>query len=172
MNIQVERYIKRSSKMSKTKLSDIVLTDERTAIDIIQHFSPTGLVLDPCMGEGAFYNNFPGEKDWCEITKGRDFLIYEKHADWIISNPPWSNMVPFLIKGLSICDNLVYYIPTEGIWTKARVNLTQEMGFGLKELYFPHPDLYKWGKTISACYWQRGYEGPTNIGRFRYDTDI
>ena len=38
---------------------DMVMTPEPSAIDVINHFSPTGKILDPCRGEGAFYNNFP-----------------------------------------------------------------------------------------------------------------
>ena len=33
---------------------DIVMTPDYLAKDIIQHFHPTGLILDPCRGEGAF----------------------------------------------------------------------------------------------------------------------
>ena len=47
-------------------------------------------VLEPFSGEGNFYNNFPNfvEKDWCEITDGRDYKDYDKEFDWVITNPP------------------------------------------------------------------------------------
>ena len=65
---------------------DIIMTPEPCAIDIISHFSPTGSILDPCRGEGAFYNNYPisCEKDWCELEEGKDFyknyiiIVFEK----------------------------------------------------------------------------------------------
>jgi hypothetical protein len=48
-------------------------------------------VLEPFRGEGNFYNNLPAfvEKDWCEITQGRDYIEYDKPIDWIVTNPPF-----------------------------------------------------------------------------------
>jgi hypothetical protein len=48
-------------------------------------------VLEPFKGEGAFYDQLPAfvEKDWCEITQGRDYKDYDKEFDWVISNPPF-----------------------------------------------------------------------------------
>ena len=37
---------------------DIVMTPVYLAKNIIEHFEPTGLILDPCRGEGAFYDNY------------------------------------------------------------------------------------------------------------------
>lgn len=48
-------------------------------------------VLEAFKGEGNFYNNLPDfvEKDWCEITQGRDYKDYDKEFDWCITNPPF-----------------------------------------------------------------------------------
>ena len=36
--------------------------------EIIEHYNPSGRILDPCRGEGAFYDNFnTDDKDWCEL---------------------------------------------------------------------------------------------------------
>jgi hypothetical protein len=52
-----------------TPEKDIVMTPEWLAIEIIDHFSPSGIILDPCRGEGAFYDNFNTEtKEWCELS--------------------------------------------------------------------------------------------------------
>ena len=62
-----------------TPEKDIVMTPEYLAKEIIEHFNPTGRILDPCRGEGAFYDNYPeGDHDWCELGEGRDFLQYQK----------------------------------------------------------------------------------------------
>ena len=91
-----------------TPEKDIVMTPEYLAKDIIEHFNPTGIVLDPCRGTGAFYDNFTGEKDWCELGEGKDFLQYASKVDWIITNPPWSKMQKFLEHGMKVSDNIVY----------------------------------------------------------------
>jgi len=48
-------------------------------------------VLEAFRGEGNFYNNLPDfvEKDWAEITEGRDYKDHTKPFDWIITNPPF-----------------------------------------------------------------------------------
>ena len=90
---------------------DLVMTPEYLAKDIINHYNPQGLILDPARGEGAFYDNidalYPHTKDWCELGEGRDFLTYDRKVDWIITNPPWSMMQQFLAHGMEIADNIV-----------------------------------------------------------------
>jgi hypothetical protein len=88
---------------------DIVMTPEWLAIDIINHFSPKGFMLDPCRGEGAFFNNYETDhKDWCELSEGKDFFLYTKKVDWIITNPPWSKMQKFLAHAMEISNNIVF----------------------------------------------------------------
>ena len=36
------------------------MTPEYLAKEIIEHFNPSGIILDPSRGTGAFYDNFPG----------------------------------------------------------------------------------------------------------------
>src|SRR5210317_1969574 len=100
---------------------DIVMTPPCLAIDIIQHFSPTGRILDPCRGEGAFYDNYPtANKDWCELSEGKDFFEYKEKVDWIITNPPWSKIRDFVEHGMTLSDNMVYLITINHFTTKRR----------------------------------------------------
>jgi len=39
--------------------SDIVYTPVSVAKQIVDFLNPEGLLLDPCRGDGAFFNNFP-----------------------------------------------------------------------------------------------------------------
>lgn len=59
-----------------------------------QYWQDGDLVLDPCRGDGRFYNNLPSNvsKDWCEISEGRDFYEYDRPVDWIIGNPPFAKV--------------------------------------------------------------------------------
>jgi len=59
--------------------SDVVYTPvifSKTIIDIIK---PSGTILEPCKGDGAFYNLLPSHSEYCEITEGKDFFNYNKN---------------------------------------------------------------------------------------------
>ena len=66
--------------MENLTANDVVYTPREIARQMIAFY--TGdlvreFVLDPCRGDGAFYDQYPNycQKEWCEITEGRDFLI-------------------------------------------------------------------------------------------------
>lgn len=152
---------------SNTPEKDLVMTPYALAFDILNHFSPTGSFLDPCKGEGAFYNQYDGsDKDWCELSEGKDFLAYQGYVDWIITNPPWSKMREFLVKGMEVADNVVYLTTINHYTTKRRMSDIRKMGFGLKEIYCvptppkPWPSL---GFQIAAVHIKKGYAGDTKI---------
>ena len=82
---------KLAEKVAKDK--NIVMTKPEMARYLISciDFVEGEKVLDPCLGEGAFYENLPQNviKDWCEINKGKDFMNYFEECDVVISNPPF-----------------------------------------------------------------------------------
>jgi hypothetical protein len=146
-----------------TPEKDIVMTPEWLAKEIIEHFNPSGVILDPCRGEGAFYDNFPGNNnEWCELGEGVDFLTYIKKVDWIITNPPWSKMQQFLAHGMKVADNIVYLTTINHYTTKKRIRDMRENNFAIKEIYCvctpksPWPQL---GFQLGAIHTQRGYSG-------------
>lgn len=152
---------------------DIVMTPEYLAKNIIEHYKPTGLILDPCRGEGAFYDNITGDKDWCELGEGKDFLEYSKKVDWIITNPPWSKMREFLAHGMKIADNIVYLTTINHYTTKRRIRDMREAGFGIKEFYCVNtPNSPTWpqiGFQLGAIHTKRGWSGPITMS---YETEI
>lgn len=148
------------------KSDDVVYTPRGLAKRIINHFKPHGLVLDPCMGDGAFYDQIENErKEWCEISKGVDFFEYNTACDWIISNPPYSIFRSFLQHSMELADNIVFLITVNHIWTKARIKDIRECGFGIKEIYccdtpsnFP-PSGFQYG----AVHFKRGWTGEIKL---------
>ena len=57
--------------------NDVVYTPLSLAKILINmaDIQPTDRVLDPCMGEGVFFDNLPEcRKDWCEISELKDFF--------------------------------------------------------------------------------------------------
>ena len=142
---------------------DIVMTPEYLAKEIIEHYNPSGRILDPCRGEGAFYDNFnTDDKDWCELAEDKDFLEYNEKVDWIITNPPWSKMQKFLVHGMKVADNIVYLTTTNHYTTKRRIRDMREAGFALKEIYNVPTPTKPWpqlGFQLAAVHTQRGYDG-------------
>ena len=142
---------------------DLVMTPDYLAVEIINHFAPTGVILDPSRGTGAFYDNFPGDNNvWCELGEGKDFLTYTDKVDWIITNPPWSKIQQFLLHGMEISDNIVYLTTINHYTTKRRIREMRQHNFAIKEIYCvptpknPWPQL---GFQLAAVHTQRGYTG-------------
>ena len=146
------------------------MTPEYLAKDIIQHYEPKGLILDPCRGTGAFYDNYPTlhdslcTTDWCELAEDKDFLQYHRKVDWIITNPPWSMMQQFLWHGMEIADNIVYLTTINHYTTKRRIREMREHNFGVKEIYCVDSPKKPWpqlGFQLAAVHTQRGYTDGT-----------
>jgi hypothetical protein len=141
--------------------NDVVYTPDDLALDIVNHFKPTGKILEPCKGGGAFLRVMPSA-DWCEIQEGKDFLTVDGKWDWIVTNPPWSLIRPFMVKSMQVSDNIVFLCLVNAMFMKARMRDMKEYGFGLKELYFLDTPKKPWPQTgfaLGACHIQRGYVG-------------
>jgi len=115
------------------KSNDVVMTPYSLAKDIIDWIRPRGKVLEPCCGDGAFLKYLPNA-DWCEITKGKDFFDYNKKVQWIITNPPWSQIRPFIQHSMKIAERVVFLVTVNHLWTKARLRDIKEAGFGIRRI--------------------------------------
>lgn len=113
--------------------NDVVQTPVELAQRIVQHFRPQGRILEPCKGQGNFLRAMPGAQ-WCEISEGRDFFDWHQPVDWIVTNPPWSEIRAFLRHSMTLADNIVFLMTVNHVWTKARIRDIQTAGFGLKEI--------------------------------------
>lgn len=151
--------------------NDDVQTPQALADAIVAHFKPTGKVLEPCRGDGNFFVAFRGhsvEVSWCEIKEGRDFFTTNlQQYNWIITNPPWSLIRPFLQHSMEIADNIVFLMTVNHAWTKARIRDVREAGFGMKEILlcdmpktFPQS-----GFQLGAVHWQRHWIGDIKLSR-------
>ena len=151
---------------------DLVMTPEYLAQDIINHFNPTGKILDPARGEGVFYDNYPTDnKDWCELGENKDFLTYSDKVDWIITNPPWSKMQEFLKHGMEIAENIVYLNAINHYTTKRRIREMREYNFGVVEVYCVPTPKKPWpqmGFQLAAVHTKRDYVGDVKITYSKY----
>jgi len=145
--------------------NDRVWTPASTARIIVDHFKPTGRILEPCRGAGAFTSIIPN-CDWCEIDEGRDFLAVEGYWDWVVTNPPWSQFRPFLAKSMQVADNVVFLALLNAWFMRARVRDMRQAGFGLVEAMMIDTPPRPWPQTgfqLAAVHARRAYDGPLNF---------
>ena len=150
---------------------DLVMTPPELAAAVIGHFADrmTGKVLDPARGQGAFYDRFPThlERDWCEITEGRDFLDWREPVDWVMTNPPWSRLRDFTRHAMRIASNIVWLAPLTNLTTKARLRDLDEAGFGIAELVLidTPKDWPQSGFQLVAAWLRKGHSGGWSVTR-------
>lgn len=143
---------------------DVVYTPDWVARDVVSHFNPSGVCLDPCMGDGAFYKYLPAGSHWCEIEKGKDFFKWNCPVDWIVSNPPFNDYYKFFVHSFEVADNVLYVFPFHKIFQSYR-NLELVFNYGgIPEIYIlGRGRVVGWelGFAVGAVWFKRGYTGPT-----------
>lgn len=145
---------------------DDIQTPLALARAIVVHFNPIGKILEPCCGSGNFLAVLAGA-DWCEITRGRDFLTVEGHWDWIITNPPYSKYRAFLNKSMDVADNIVFLQFINAIFYKARIRDMLASNFSIKEiLLLDTPvEFPQTGFQLGCVYFKKGHTGDTRLSK-------
>ncbi len=148
--------------------NDCIETPIKLAKQIVKHFKPNGIILEPCKGKGNFMKVLPKNTLWCEIKKGKDFFDFNKKVDWIITNPPYSKMRKFIQKSMEVADNIVFLTTINHLWLKARIRDIKKAKFGVKEIIiFDTPKTFpQSGFQIGCFYLKRNYIGDIKFKRF------
>jgi hypothetical protein len=154
----------KSKRVSK-KRGDKVYTPEWVALDMIQHFCPSGRVLEPCRGRGVFTDLLP-TAGWCELDEGRDFFAFEEPVDWVIGNPPYSLTRPWFRHTYKVAEQFVYLVPLRNVFS----------GFGFIREIYDYGGIveirnygggarlgFPMGNAIGAMHCRRGYRGDTRV---------
>lgn len=154
------------------RTGDVVYTPDWVAKDMVDHFTPSGAVLDPCAGAGAFLRQLPPDTPWCEIEAGRDFFDWTDHVDWVIGNPPYSLTRRWFAHSYEVADHLCYLVPLRNVFSGygfvreihdyGGIRAIRVYGTG-NRLGFPM------GNAIGAFHIERAYTGPTTFTL--YDVD-
>jgi len=155
--------------------SDFVITPDWCAKDIITYFKPTGKILDPCRGEGAFYKSIPQGSYWCEIRQGKDFFDFNKKVDWIIGNPPYSIFDRWLMHSYDIADNIVYLVPTYKIFNPLGIiRMIKSRGHVKHLRIYDVGRKIPWarGRPIAAAYIKKGYYGPMEWSFYKQEDEF
>lgn len=151
---------------------DLVYTPRTLSKQIIDYFGPVGHILDPCKGDGSFYDQYPvgSQKSFCELQDGLDFFDYQTKVDWIITNPPWSKFKEFLSHSMALSDNIVFLVTINHFMTKARMKLMDTCDFGFKEIVkvdTPKEDWPQSGFQLGAIHIQKNWHGPCQFGSLK-----
>lgn len=152
--------------MVSEKRGDVVYTPDWCARDMVDHFKPTGVVLDPCRGRGAFHDLLPEGSPWCEITDGVDFFDWTDPVDWTIGNPPYSMTRPWFRHSYDVAENLLYLVPLRNVFSGyGFVREIHQFG-GIAEIrvYGTGGRLgFPMGNAVGAMHIVRGHSGTTRF---------
>lgn len=137
---------KTDDKLAKQvcKNPDIVFTKPEMAIYLISisALQPNDLVMEPCKGKGAFYDNLPDwvNKTYCEINEDKDYLQSTEVVDITMSNPPF---VPrklfwqFHLKAMQTTRRKIYWLinmSSLNVFTPNRMTEMDERGWYITKM--------------------------------------
>ncbi len=149
---------------------DVVYTPDWVARDMVDYFKPSGRVLDPCCGDGAFLRHLPAGTEWCEIERGRDFFAWHERVDWCFGNPPYKIFSDWLAHSMIVSNDICYLIPANKAFNSyAMIGRTLEWGgFVSIRVYGTGAQMkFPIGYAIAAVHYQRGYTGETQITMYQ-----
>lgn len=145
---------------------DVVYTPDFVSSKIIEILSPSGVCLDPCKGDGSFYNNLPAGKMYCEIDEGHDFFEFNKKVNWIIGNPPYSLFEEFLRHSFELSDNVSFLVPINKVFQREIImNIINNYG-GIKSIIVfgsGQKIKFPFGFSVANFHFKKGRKGDTKI---------
>ena len=144
---------------------DVVYTPDFMAKEMVNLFRPTGTILEPCAGDGAFLKYLP-DAEWCEIEKGKDFFQYHKKVDWIIGNPPYSIFNIWLRHSFTLANDIVYLIPLNKIFNDFGMLRDIYAYGGIVKVYAigrGEKVNFPMGYAVGAVHFQKDYKGKIEV---------
>lgn len=145
---------------------DVVYTPDAMACEIVDFFKPTGKILEPCKGDGAFMRYLPFFTEWCEIAEGKDFFLWNTPVDWIVGNPPYSIFNIWLRHSFEIANDIVYLIPLNKIFNDYGMLKDIYRYGGVKQIYVigrGEKANFPMGYAVGAVHFQRDYIGGMSL---------
>jgi hypothetical protein len=145
--------------------NDVVFTPDWLAERIVSMFDISGIILEPCKGEGAFLKYLPKNTEWCEIADGKNFYDYNKKVDWIVTNPPYSDFNRFLEHSFELADNIVLLVPVAKLMKSiGTLHLILQYGGFVSCHFLPASKAgFPFGFPCGVYYIKRNYRGNTQF---------
>lgn len=144
---------------------DVVYTPDWVVFDMIAWFKPSGKVLEPCAGDGAFLKYYP-DAYWCEIEKGRDFFQWCEPVDWMIGNPPYKLIKKWLEHSFTYAKNVLYLLPMNSPFNSMdRMRVIHRYGNIKAIRAYGNGSIFgmDYGFAVGAFWFQKDYKGNTEI---------
>ena len=108
---------------------------------------PNSTILDPCPGDGAFTIGIG-------LAPDEDFLEFDLSFDWIITNPPYSDLDRWLEHSFIIARcGIALLLGLHNI-TPKRLELANKYGFGLTQMHLCK--VFHWFGISAFCIWVKG----------------
>lgn len=103
--------------------------------------------------------------EWDEINLGRDFFERTGEFEWIITNPPWSQLSAFLAHSFTLSYNIVMLIHIQQAFMPNRLRMAKVHGYGIKQIILldTPKEFPQSGFQLGAVHWQKGWKGPITI---------
>lgn len=108
------------------------------------------VVLDSAKGEGAFFNNLPS---FTTNLATDDFFNFDTEIDWIISNPPYSELDNWLAHSFNLSRIGVAYLLGLHNITPKRLELANHYGFGITSIHLCK--VFHWFGITAFVIWQK-----------------
>lgn len=145
---------------------DVVFTPMHVSLQIINFLKPTGTILDPCKGNGSFYDQLPEERMYCEVKEGSNFFDFKKPVDWIIGNPPYSLFQEFLTHSFDLANNVSFLVPTNKVFQRQLIMEMINKYGGIKSLIVFGAGVkigFPFGFSTGNFHFEKNYKGKTEI---------
>jgi len=120
-------------------------------------------LLDPCAGTGAWFfrmaEQWPYAKiDRNEILEGTDFFQNHQDYDWIIGNPPFSNLTAWLQHSALLATKGIAYILPSHALNYNRIRMMESFGFYLAQIHvFENPKEWRLGYPHFFVVWRTNF---------------
>ena len=118
-------------------------------------------VTDPCPGEGAFYDAFPKFVFKSQIRG--DFFSFKHDVEWLIRNPPYSNLDQWLEHSFDVAEVGVAYLLGLHNITPRRLETANDYGFGLISIHLCK--VFRWYGISAFVIFESGKENIISYDR-------
>jgi len=128
------------NKIKNRKVAkDVFYTPRALAKEHIDYLNipkdPSLKWLDPSKGKGVYFDQFPTDnKDWCEITEGKDFFDYNEPVDIVVTNPPYSLIEKFIKKSIELKAKTISFLIGLINITPRRIEIFENAGYKMTGL--------------------------------------